>query len=179
MRRAFPLSLAPSGLQAGPGEPQIAAHWRNVQRLPGGEGINAGLMEQQSFSPPSSLPELLALKAAEHQGAAPFNHLYQRLQEAYFVEARNIGDPIVLEELADAIVPDMNRYRRELAGDALEREVRADYEAARARGVRGTPSVIPGERDRVLYLLGYAIPIEAYRVAVESLLVAPMPEPAR
>lgn len=59
---------------------------------------------------------------------------------AYFIDARDIGDPAVLEDCAAAAGLDRAAVRRFLAGDDIGEDMRAADRAAREAGVSGVPS---------------------------------------
>jgi len=59
---------------------------------------------------------------------------------AYFIDARDIGDPAVLGDCAAAAGLDRAMVRGFLAGAAAAEEMRAADQAAREAGVSGVPS---------------------------------------
>jgi 2-hydroxychromene-2-carboxylate isomerase len=61
--------------------------------------------------------------------------------EAYFGDARNIDDPAVLEEVANAIGLDGAALRVASASDAVKARLRANTDEAIARGAYGSPTI--------------------------------------
>jgi len=91
-----------------------------------------------------------ALRLAEHARAqGRFDPMHERLMDAYWAEAQNIGDPDVLRALADEVgVADADDV---LATDAYLDRVRASTQQAVAAGVTGVPAFV---LDRRLLVLG-------------------------
>ncbi len=77
------------------------------------------------------------------------NAVVDALFAAYFVEGRDIGDPDVLADIADAAGLDAALIRRLLASDADAEDIRARDKAAREMGVTGVPTFILGDRHAV------------------------------
>ena len=65
---------------------------------------------------------------------------------AYMAEGLALGDRDVLARLAEEAGIDAGAVRTMFEGDAFEREVRADEEEARARGISGVPYFLIGGR---------------------------------
>jgi predicted DsbA family dithiol-disulfide isomerase len=65
-----------------------------------------------------------------------------RLFKAYFTEGRDIGDPRVLVDIAEAIGMQPEMVERLLASDADAEDIRARDAHARARGVTGVPTFV-------------------------------------
>lgn len=71
------------------------------------------------------------------------------LFNAYFVEARDIGDVDVLADVADGIGMDASVVRKLLASDADAESIRARDAHARQMGVNSVPTFIVGQRHAV------------------------------
>lgn len=90
---------------------------------------------------------------------------HDRLMDAYWAEARDIGSPEVLRELADELGLPRADVERVLAGDAyLDRVERSTRQAA-SLGVSGIPAWL---LDRRLLVLG-AQPREVFEEAFARL----------
>lgn len=72
--------------------------------------------------------------------------LKEALFAAYFTEARNVGDPAVLREVAAAVGLDAARVDEVLASDEYAAQVRADVDQARAYGATGVPFYVVDEK---------------------------------
>ena len=98
-------------------------------------GAVAGLefrLDQQARTPNTVLAHRLARFAGEHQDA-----MIERMFVAYFHEGQDIGDRVVLGELAAGIGLDAAGF---LASDTFDAEVRAEDANFRRIGVNGVPS---------------------------------------
>jgi len=91
-----------------------------------------------------------ALRLAEHaRGEGLFDPMHERLMDAYWAEAQNIGDPAVLRALAREV--GLEGADEVLETDAYLDVVRASTQQAVAAGVTGVPAFV---LDRRLLVLG-------------------------
>jgi len=146
---------------------EILGHWASSKRLPGGEEINPGLMASRPFPYPYSMPALRAVKAAEFQGGmAAHERMYDRLQRAHLVEARDVADPQTLLACAAEIGLDLPRFEADFESEAALQSVLDDQQEAFSLGVNATPTVIFDDQ----WILPGAVPIETYRRVIGDLL---------
>jgi predicted DsbA family dithiol-disulfide isomerase len=75
--------------------------------------------------------------------------LHDALYRAYFVDARNIGDPEVLIDIVRAVGLPEAEARAALAERRFRAAVDADWAKSRAWGVTGVPTFVAGERGVV------------------------------
>ncbi len=79
---------------------------------------------------------------------AGFEHrqtpMKEALFKAYFQEGRDIGNPMVLVDLAEDVKLDRTMIEKLLSGDTDAQDIRARDAHARARGVTGVPTFIIG-----------------------------------
>jgi putative protein-disulfide isomerase len=132
------------------GKAEILSHWAAAARHPDGERIAVEAMRAQPFPYPYSMPGLKACKAAERLGG-PDAHwdLFDRIQHAHAVEARNIGDPEVLASLARDVGLDLPRWRELFASQEIEHAVRRDLEEAARQGIHAVPTVVLPDGTRI------------------------------
>lgn len=155
---------------------EILSHWAASRKLPGGEAINPELMAARPFPYPYSMPALRAVKAAEFQGDMQVHaRMYDRLQRAHLVEARDVSDLETLLACAEDIGLDMARFQKDLKSEASMEALMADRADGLARGISGTPTVVFNDK----WLLPGAVPIEAYRSVLEDLLAGRDPAAGR
>jgi predicted DsbA family dithiol-disulfide isomerase len=77
---------------------------------------------------------------AEQQGGTKLQgELKEALLNAYFAEARNVGDPSVLRDVAVGVGLDPARVDEVLASNEFEDAVQADIQQAAAFGATGVP----------------------------------------
>jgi predicted DsbA family dithiol-disulfide isomerase len=91
--------------------------------------------------------------------------VHDRLMDAYWAEARNIGDPDVLRELAVETGLDGAEVDEVLAGDAYRERVHGLTAQAVSIGITGVPGFL---LERRLLVLG-AQPREVFEHAFEQL----------
>ncbi len=75
--------------------------------------------------------------------------LHDALYRAYFVDARNIGDPEILVEVAQSVGLDPEEARAVLAERRFKEAVDADWAKSRRYGVTGVPTFVAGGRGVV------------------------------
>ena len=75
--------------------------------------------------------------------------IHDALFRAYFVEARNIGDPAVLLEIAERVGLPVDAAREVLAQRTFKAAVDRDWELSRQYGVTGVPTFVAGGRGVV------------------------------
>lgn len=132
------------------GKAEIMTHWEAAASHPDGERINVALMRQRDFPYPYSMPGLLACKAAEFQGGAEAHwDMFDRVQQAHAVEARNIADLDVLRECAREVGLDPIRWERDYHSAEVRAAVEGDREEARRRGISAVPTLVFNDRWQV------------------------------
>jgi predicted DsbA family dithiol-disulfide isomerase len=68
--------------------------------------------------------------------------IHDELYEAYFVDARNIGDPDILVEIAEKVGLDGTEARKVLDERRFKDAVDADWQKSAAYGVTGVPTFV-------------------------------------
>ena len=89
--------------------------------------------------------------------------LHDALYKAYFVDARNIGDPGILVELAESVGLDGKEARRIIDERVFKDEIDADWQKSAAYGVTGVPTFVAAR-----YGVVGAQPYEALAQLVEK-----------
>jgi predicted DsbA family dithiol-disulfide isomerase len=75
--------------------------------------------------------------------------IHDALFRAYFVDARNIGDPEVLVEIAASVSLPADQAREVLEKRTHQAAIDADWEKSRQYGVTGVPTFVIGNRGVV------------------------------
>lgn len=133
----------------------------NLERMGKGEGI---VFSERTFTTNSHKALLLA-EAAKEEGPKVFGALNEGLFRSYFTEGRNIGDPRVLREVAQAAGIPAGRLERAWSDAAYEERLARDREAAAQIGVTGIPFFILDDR----WILEGAVPVETLREAARMI----------
>jgi predicted DsbA family dithiol-disulfide isomerase len=75
--------------------------------------------------------------------------IHDALFRAYFVDAKNIGDPEVLVDIAANLGLPLDEARRIIETRSYKAEVDEDWEKSRRYGVTGVPTFVMGDRGVV------------------------------
>ena len=120
-------------------------HWATAARAEPGLVFN--LWTGGERYPVSSLPALVAARAAARQGVDAGDRYHWALFRAFFEANRDISDTGVLRHVAAGVGLDLGRFAADVAGTALREEVLAAHlEAVDTYGVDVVPTVSVGAR---------------------------------
>jgi predicted DsbA family dithiol-disulfide isomerase len=140
---------------------QWARMMENLDRMGSAEGI---VFSGRSFTTNSHKALLLA-EAAKGDGPEVFEALNEGLFRAYFTEGRNIGDPRVLGDVAEAAGVPAGRTVQAWSDAAYEERLARDHAAAAGIGITGIPTFIVDGR----WFLEGAVPVEMLREVAKKL----------
>ena len=107
----------------------------NLDRMGKVEGV---VFSERTFTTNSHKALLLA-EAAKEEGPEVFEALNEGLFRAYFTEGRNIGDPRVLREVAEAAAVPSGRIGQAWSDPAYEERLARDHAAAAGNRHHGGP----------------------------------------
>ncbi|GIU34765.1 DsbA family protein [Shewanella colwelliana] len=131
--------LAPDSDQPMPAamQQQIAAHWHRIESQLGTEFNH----EFWTTNTPrrSTYPACRAILAARAQQAEP--QMLTAIQEAYYLQARNPSDNVVLIELANNLGLDKARFCADLLAETTQHALLAEVQFARSIGGNSFPSL--------------------------------------
>ena len=133
----------------------------NLERMGVAEGI---VFSERTFTTNSHKALLLA-EAAKEEGPVVFEALNEGLFRAYFTEGKNIGDPLVLRDVAKAAGVPAGRLEQAWSDAAYEERLDRDREAAARIGITGIPVFIVDGR----WILEGAVPVEMLREAAKRI----------
>jgi len=125
-------------LFAGRSAEDIKASQARMKALMEAEGLPYG---ERTHTYNSRLAQELGTWADTQPGGAAF---HDALYKAYFVEARNIGDPAVLVEIADSVGLSAEAAQDVLQERRFQAAVDADWAKSRDYGVTGVPTFVAG-----------------------------------
>jgi predicted DsbA family dithiol-disulfide isomerase len=114
------------------------AMYTRMKKLMDAEGLPYG---RRTHTYNSRLAQELGKWADGEPGGAA---LHDALYRAYFVDARNIGDPEVLIDLACSVGLSAETARAALAERRCKEAVDADWAKSREYGVTGVPTFVAG-----------------------------------
>jgi predicted DsbA family dithiol-disulfide isomerase len=154
------------------GKAEIMNHWAAAASHPDGEAINVELMRSRDFPYPYSMPGLLACKAAEFQGGQPAHwDMFDRVQRAHAVEARDIADFEVLRSCAADVGLDVARWERDFRAPEVRRAVEQNLAEAQSRGTHAVPTLVFNGR----WSLSGAVPEAFLRRIIDDILAGRNP----
>ena len=133
----------------------------NLNRMGEAEGI---VFSDRTFTTNSHMSLLLA-EAAKEEGKEIFEALNEGLFRAYFTEGRNIGDPQVLRDVAQAVGVSSGRIGQAWSDAAYEKRLARDHEAAAEIGITGIPTFIVDGR----WIIEGAVPVEMLREVAQKI----------
>jgi predicted DsbA family dithiol-disulfide isomerase len=133
----------------------------NLNRMGEAEGI---VFSDRTFTTNSHMSLLLA-EAAKEEGQKIFEALNEGLFRAYFTEGRNIGDPQVLRDVAQAAGVSAGRIGQAWSDAAYEKRLARDHEAAAEIGITGIPTFIVDGR----WIIEGAVPVEMLREVAQKI----------
>jgi predicted DsbA family dithiol-disulfide isomerase len=144
-----------------PLHPETPAEGRSLQELFAGRGYDIPKMQAQmrarmaaeglpygerTMTYNSRLAQELGKWADSQPGGEA---IHDALFRAYFVDARNIGDPEVLAQIAESVGLPGDKAREVLRTRSFKAAVDADWQKSREYGVTGVPTFVAGGRGVV------------------------------
>ena len=114
--------------------------WQRIEQSIPGTRFNYAFWDDCSPRR-STYPANRAVIAAREQGESFDPLMTARIQQAYYLEAKNPSDNPVLVELAADIGLDVERFAESLESDALQQRLLAEIESTRAMGIDSFPSL--------------------------------------
>jgi predicted DsbA family dithiol-disulfide isomerase len=129
------------------------AMYARMKALMDAEGLPYG---RRSYTYNSRLAQELGKWADTQPGGAA---LHDALYRAYFVDARNIGDPEILVEIAQSVGLPADEARAVLAERRFKDAIDADWAKSHAYGVTGVPTFV-AERYGVVGAQPYEVLVE-------------------
>ncbi len=114
----------------------------------------------------------IAIKAAELQGRRSGIRFLRKIQEALFVEKRNISDLAVLRECADSAGLDMEEFTNDLHSDSAAKAFQCDLKITSEMDVHEIPTMVffnENAEDEGIKITG-SYPYEVYVQILEEMM---------
>ncbi len=128
---------------------EILGHWKACAEQDDAEHINIEGMRAQSFEYPNGLASALACQAAHMLGGDTAHWEYfDAVQRAHLTENRNIGDAVVLTDIAISLGFDPDAFTTAMTGEDAAQRVQADRMQAMQLGIRSIPTLIVSSADK-------------------------------
>ena len=126
--------------------------WQRIEHTIPGTRFNYAFWDECSPRR-STYPANRAVIAAREQGESFDPIMTARIQQAYYLEAKNPSDNSVLVDLAADIGLDVEKFAESLESDALQQQLLVEIESTRAMGINSFPSLAV-HRDGILRNIG-------------------------
>lgn len=125
--------------------------WQRVEQLTG-QQFNFDFW-QKCEPRRSTFPANRAVIAAREQGAEFDQCMTERIQQAYYREARNPSDNATLIDLATDIGLDRKRFSESLDSESTHQQLQAEIQSARSIGVDSFPSLVVEHRGNLRHVM--------------------------
>lgn len=127
---------------------QILSHWKACTEQDDTQRINIEGMRAQSFEYPNGLASALACQAAHMLGGDTAHWDYfDAVQRAHLTENRNIGDAVVLTDIAAFLGFDREVFTTAMTSEDAAHRVQADRMQAMQLGIHSIPTLIVSSAD--------------------------------
>lgn len=147
-------------------KPEVLNHWEQANKNDDLNRFNIEGMKEQDFLFPTSKNGLKAAKVAGIlQGQDAYWEVFDALQEALFVNNRDISDLKILEDVINQTSIDLDAWKTQFSKPETEQAVLEDLNLVQSYGIQGAPAlVIEGK-----YLVSGAQPQEVIEETIEKI----------
>ena len=122
---------------------EILTHWEQANKNDDLHRFNIDGMKEKDFLFPTSIPPLRAVKAADEVGG---NHMawdaFDALQNALFVENKNIEELGVMKEALSKTGIDLKKWEKAYDSSNSLEEVNKDLDLVKSYGISGVPFIV-------------------------------------
>ncbi|WP_277631107.1 DsbA family oxidoreductase [Atopococcus tabaci] len=147
-------------------KPEVLNHWEHANQNDDKHRFNIEGMKKQDFLFPTSKEGLKAAKAAGLiAGQEAYGEVFDALQNALFVENRDIADQGVIEEVISQTSIDVEKWRAQVEKPETEQAVIEDLQRVQAYGIQGAPALVVNQK----YLISGAQPQEIIEQTIEAI----------
>ena len=141
------VALMMGGLRPGTTEPmtpelrkEILHHWHEVKKLTG-QKFNFDSAMPDGFVYDTEPPSRAVITVSEIKPESTLAY-FKIVQEAFYVEQKNVSDAVVLSELAGDFSIDSQEFSEKFNADELKRKTQLHFQQTRQAEVRGFPSLV-------------------------------------
>ena len=122
---------------------EILTHWEQANKNDDLNRFNIDGMKEKDFLFPTSIPPLRAVKAAEEVGGDDIAwDAFDALQNALFVENKNIEDLETIKEVLSKTSIDLEKWEIAYNSSKSLEEVNKDLALAKSYGISGVPFIV-------------------------------------
>lgn len=147
---------------------EILGHWAQANQNDDLHRFNIDGMRRANFPFPTSIKSLIACKAAFFTGGdAQYWDVFDALQNALFVQNRDIGAPDVIKAVVRETGINFEKWNRHYDDIRTRQSVEADLRLAESYGIHSVPCLIINGKYRVGGAQGLPQIIRAIHAAAE------------
>jgi len=129
---------------------EIMSHWEHANQNDDLHRFNISGMQQAGFPFPSSMKGLIACKAAYFTaGEAGYWDVFDALQNALFVQSRNIEEQVVIDDCIRESGIDFAKWERHNNRRETKAAVERDFLLAKQYNIRGVPCLIIDGKQQI------------------------------
>ena len=147
-------------------KPEVIHHWENANQNDDEHRFNIEGMKEQDFLFPTSKNGLKAAKAAGMiADQDTYWAVFDGLQQALFVENRDISDLTVIEDVVKKTSIDFDDWKVQFENPETEQAVLEDLQRVQDYGIQGAPALVVNQK----YLISGAQPQEVIEQTIEKI----------
>lgn len=145
---------------------EVLGHWEHANQNDDEHRFNIEGMKEEDFLFPTSKNGLIAAKAAGRvAGEDDYWDVFDGIQDALFVQNKDISQQTVLEEVVEKTTIDREAWRKQYEDPATEQAVLEDLQRVQSYGIQGAPALVIEQK----YLISGAQPQEIIEKTIEEI----------
>ena len=148
---------------------EVLGHWEQANRIDDLHRFNIEGMREADFPFPTSMKGLLACKAAFFtSGEGAYWDLFDALQNAFFVQNRDIGDQDVIDDIVREAGLGFDKWQHHYRDSKTMEAVEGDLRLVEQYGITSVPTLVINGKHRVQG----ALPLSRIRSSIMKLSIA-------
>lgn len=173
-RFGLPVRVVVGGLRPGPAarplDEELAEvlghHWEQVEARTG-QPFNRGALDWRGWLYDTEPPcrAVVTMRELAPAQTLPF---FTRLQEAFYVENRDVTSPDIYPGLLEGFPVETEEFLERWASPDMRRRTWEDFRQARSMGVSGFPTLLLREDDRLRTVTRGYVPLEVLEPVLEG-----------
>lgn len=145
---------------------EVMSHWEHANQNDDEHRFNIEGMKNEDFLFPTSKNGLIAAKAAGAvAGEEGYWDVFDGIQDALFVQNKDISKQTVLEEVVKNTTIDFEAWQKQYENPETEQAVLADLQRVQDYGIQGAPALVINQK----YLISGAQPQEIIEKTIEEI----------
>lgn len=147
-------------------KPEVLNHWKSANQNDDEHRFNIDGMRDEDFLFPTSKNGLIASKAAGIiSGDEGYWDVFDAIQDALFVQNKDISNVSVLEEVVKTTSVDFDAWKDQFSQKETEDAVLEDLQRVQNYGIQGAPALVINQK----YLISGAQPQEVIEQTIEQI----------